>query len=88
MDDFTTKRSFDLRATRMIDVLAFFDVIHGGLYNQALMTPGRLVQELNVCTVGVIVYGQVLVMRMLVGTVTLKISYLRFCLQWDMDISS
>ena len=47
MDDLTVERSFDLQATRVIDVLdLFFDML-----SMHWRRTGRLVQELNVCTV-------------------------------------
>ena len=54
IDDLTTERSFDLLATRVIDVLGlFFDVmLHTGVCTtKHLQTPGRPMQALNVFTV-------------------------------------
>ena len=48
MDDLTTERSFDLQATWVIHVLVlFFNMLST---NRHCRTSGRLVQELNVCT--------------------------------------
>ena len=50
MDDLTTDRSFDSQVTCVIGVLGvFFDLLSIGCLHW--QTSGRLVQELNVCTV-------------------------------------
>ena len=50
MDDLTSERSFNSQATGVIDVLGLsFDM--GVCATRHWQTPGRLVQELNVCTV-------------------------------------
>ena len=57
IDDLTTERSFDVQATWVIYAfgLSFWHVSHGCLCIQALpKAPGRLVQELKVCTVDVL----------------------------------
>ena len=54
MDDLKTERSFSSQATWVIDVLGlFFDMLSMGVFkeNRLWQTSGRLVQELNVCTV-------------------------------------
>ena len=53
MDDFTTKRRFESQATWVIDVFgSFSDMLPIGVCTtRHLETSGRLVQELNVCTV-------------------------------------
>ena len=54
MDDLTTKRSFDLQAKLVIDVLGlFFDVIHGDSTTRHWQSSSQLVQEIGVCTVHV-----------------------------------
>ena len=59
MDDLTTERSFDSQATWVIDVL---DLFHDMLSMNVCATRhwhtfGRLVQELNVCTVDGVTLG-------------------------------
>ena len=52
LDDISTERNFDSLATWIIDVLCFFDMLSMGVCStRHRETPGRLVQELNVCTV-------------------------------------
>ena len=53
IDDLTTEHGFDSQATCYIDVPGFFfDTLSMGVCTTRLwQTPGRLVQELNVCTV-------------------------------------
>ena len=53
MDDLTIEHSFDSQATWIIDVLGlFFDMLPIGVCTTGhLQTSGRLVQELNICTV-------------------------------------
>ena len=55
MDDLKTERSFDSQATWIINVLGlFFDMLPIGVCTTGhLQTSGRLVQELNICTVDV-----------------------------------
>ena len=54
MDDLTTERSFGSQATWVIYVsFLFFDMLSMGVCTtRHWHTSGRLVQELNVCTVG------------------------------------
>ena len=54
MDDLITECSFDLQATWVIDVLDLFhDMISMNVCaTRQWHTSGRLVQELNACTVG------------------------------------
>ena len=65
MDDLTTERSFDLQATLVIDVISlFFIYMHHMFVQERLSTRhgqtyGRLVQELNGCTIGPGDTGQV-----------------------------
>ena len=53
IDDLAAKRSFDSHATRVTDVLGlYFDMLSMDVCTtKHLQTSGRLVQELNVCTV-------------------------------------
>ena len=53
MDDLTTENTFHLQATWFIDVIVlYFDMLPIGLCTAVHWhTSGRLVQELNVCTV-------------------------------------
>ena len=51
MDDLTTERSFDSQAEWVIDVLGFFTLSKGICTGRHWQTTGRLVQEVNVCTV-------------------------------------
>ena len=53
MDDLTTELIFNSKATWVIDVLdLFFDMLSMGVSTTGhWRTSGRLVQELNVCTV-------------------------------------
>ena len=53
MDDLTTKRRFDSQATWVINVLGlFYDMLFMVVCtSRHSHMPGRLVQELNVCTV-------------------------------------
>ena len=53
MDGFTTERSFDSLATCVIGVLGLFFAMFamGVCTTRHWQTSGRLVQELNVCTV-------------------------------------
>ena len=53
MNDLTTERSFDSQATCVIDAIClFFDMLSMGVCTtRHWQTSGRLVQELNVCTV-------------------------------------
>ena len=55
----TTKHSFDLQAARVIDVLGlFFNMISIGVCTtRDCQTPGRLVQELDTCTVYIVLVG-------------------------------
>ena len=55
MDEFTTIRSFDSQETWAIDVRGlFFDMSSMDVYTtRQCQTSGRLVQELNVCTVSI-----------------------------------
>ena len=51
--DLATKRSFDSQATMIIDLLGlYFGLSMGVCATRYWQTSGRLVQELNVCTVG------------------------------------
>ena len=54
-DDLTNGRSFDSQASRDTDVLGlFFDLLPMGLCTtRHWQSSGRLVQELNICTVDV-----------------------------------
>ena len=63
MDDLTTERSFDSQGTWISDglVLIFDDMIYNGVCSTShWQTSGRLMQELNVCTVYEIRYVQLL----------------------------
>ena len=60
MDDHTTERSFDSQGLcRSLMCLAYFlDMLSMNVCTTRLFqTSGRLVQELNVCTVGVLIRG-------------------------------
>ena len=52
MDDLTTESSFDSQGMWVIDVLDLYsDMLSMGVCIPGWKTSGRLVQELNVCTV-------------------------------------
>ena len=56
MDNLRIERSLDLQATWVIDVLGFFDMLSMGVCTTShWQTSGRLVQELNVSTVGSVI---------------------------------
>ena len=66
MDDLTTERSFDSQASCVINVFGlFFDILPmGARKTRLLQTSGRLVQELNVCTVVFHVWSRGTVIRL------------------------